>query len=241
MKKNLGGLIIAALTVVAVSGTLAPPADARADEEGRSAGKVNVSAEITNLKSKSSQRRNESIDKLSKVGRDKKVEKAMIDACGTEYDQNVKKKLYRALGGVGGRDAKEYLTERLNTEKKSSARESIVLSLGQTQQPDAAPVLRKIFLDRNEDMSVRMQAANGLSYISEKDSVNALAEGLQDENADIRIQAICSLSNIGGDVLTSERMEMIRKTAKEDTSEKVRNYAKETLEVKYNIKETRPE
>lgn len=241
MKKNIGGAIIAVFAALAALGTLVPSADARTDEAGQDAVKINVSAEITNLKSKNLRKRNESIDKLSNMEKDKRVEKAMIDACKTENDQNVKKKLYRALGGVGGKDAKEYLTGQLNSEKKSGARESIVLSLGQTQQPDAAPALRKIFLDPNEDISVRMQAANGLSYISEKDSVNALAEGLRDENADIRIQAVCSLSNIGGDVLTSERMEMIRKTAEEDASEKVRNYAKETLEAKYNIKETRPE
>lgn len=190
---------------------------------------INVKTKIKELKHKDAKVRMIAVKELAKAGKDKMVAKALIDTVKTEKDASVRNAIYETLGNLGEKEAVNILLEKVKTEKVKDIRPMLVLSVGKLQDDTAVPVLKEVFLDENEDIEVRLQAANALSYIPSESAVYALIEGLNSKNPKIRLQAVCSLFSYSSDVLSEKRIQIIKQQAEVDPDEENRKFIKEKI------------
>lgn len=190
---------------------------------------IDVKTKIKELNHSKASIRAQAVIELTKAGKNKKSVEALVDRLKIEKDVNVRNAIYEALGNIGDKEAVPVLTEKVKTENNKNIKPMAVLALGKLQDESSVAVLREIFLNGDESIEVRLQAANALTYIPTEASVKVLEEGLKSENPTIRLQAVCSLATFSSDILIKERRELIRKQAENDPDEKNRAFIKEKI------------
>jgi HEAT repeat protein len=197
-----------------------------------------INRKIQMLNSGNSSQRINAARELSQHGKNFEADRAMADQLSNEKDTSVRRTLYETIGGPGGRESAKVLRDKVKSEKGKGARQMAIHALGRTQDAGSVPTLRSLFLDEKENISARLQAGNALSYINAGESVRALEEGLKDKNPTIRLQAASALSSIDDSVLKEERIQALRRQAKEDTDLNNRQYIREyILKRKFKLKE----
>ena len=95
-------------------------------------------------------------------------------------------------------EAVEPLTTVASDESENiNLRYTAVRSLGLIKEGNAIPVLSSLFLDPHQDEHLRIVAALALGNLGGDEATNALSQGLQDGNADIRFKALQGLERTG--------------------------------------------
>jgi len=155
----------------------------------------------------------------------------LIKRIKKEKNPRVRAEISEVLGQTENKNMAQDLIDLIKNETKPAVKQVQVLSLGQSRNPVAVAVLEKIFLDEKEDLGVRLQAGNALSYILNDESLKILEKALDNENPKIRLQAVVALGNMGR-FKREYRKKLIEKML-EDSDEKIRNYTKEILREKF--------
>jgi len=165
--------------------------------------------------------------KMSETEKKETINK-FIDLLKTDENPSIKTKVAELLGNIGDKSAVFQLIETAKTDKSPDTRFSAVLSLGQIQDELAIPTLTEIFLNEKEDLGMRLQAGNALSYYAKKEVVDALTEGLKNDNSEIRLQSVCSLGNIIPDFMLDTRIKLLNQL-RNDVDDRVKQYVEDTL------------
>jgi hypothetical protein len=118
-------------------------------------------------------------------------------------------------------------------DKDSDHRVMAVTVLGQSENPEAIPVLTQALSDTNEE--VRMAALRALSDFTDEPPVEAIGSALNDPSADIRFQALTILTLIGG-----ERARKAVEKALNDPDEDVRDLAQGIMDLETTYEDETP-
>jgi HEAT repeat protein len=158
----------------------------------------------------------------------KKAAHHLIGQLKKEKDPVSRADLAEVLGGLGSKESAADLIEIIKQEKDNNAKQVEVLALGQTGNNSAVTPLREIFLDSSDDINVRLQAGNGLSYQRGDEVFNIFKAALLDENPRIRKQALVGLHNM--DYSLKEKIKLF-KEAEKDEAASVTDFAEELLSI----------
>jgi len=188
---------------------------------------INISAEISNLKSKNIAKKFSAIEKLAK-SRDKRAIIELKKELKTQKNKFVRTKIIESFSYFQDPDTAKELVEMAKTETDPDVKYSVVYSLGYNKDVSAVPVLIDIFLNEKEEIGVRLQAANSLTYYPPNEDIyQCFVKATKDKNPKIKAQALTSLSLSFG--TKKEVVDMLRQSLK-DEDEIVKKTAKERLE-----------
>lgn len=192
-------------------------------------GQVNIATEVRNLKSKNIDKKLKSIERLAK-SRNKDAVDQLVSHFKVEKSTMTKIKILESFSYCHNKDTIQETINVINTEENPDIRFAAVYSLGYAKDPSVVPVLIKIFLDDNEDLSIRLQAASSLvNYTPTEEIYQTFMKGLDNPNVKIKIQSIVSLSQSYGSVYPDKVIPVLQKL-KDDTDPKIRQTAKQYLE-----------
>jgi HEAT repeat protein len=197
---------------------------------------IKVENKVRQLKDKDPAKRIKAAKELIKL-EGKKASPELIKHLKKENNPRARADISEELGYIRDKQAAKDLIELIRAEKNSAVRQTQALALGQTGNPEAVIELKRIFLDENEALGVRLQAGNALSYIQNKESLEVLEDALENDNTDIRLQAVVSLGNMG-DFKINERKKLIQGMGK-DPDDRVKKYAADIIKERFNYKLSR--
>jgi len=104
---------------------------------------------------------------------------------------NEKLSAIEKLGKARDKTATKEIINELKTSKDSNVKSVAVITLGNVESEEADAVLKEIFLDGNEELSVRLDALEALSRKKDNaDTFNVLIKATEDKNPVIRRVAI---------------------------------------------------
>jgi HEAT repeat protein len=188
---------------------------------------INVSAEISNLRSKDVAKKFSAIEKLAK-SKDKRAINELKKALKTQKNKFVRTKIVESFSYFQDTDTAKELVNMAKAETDPAVKHAAVYSLGYNKDVSAVPVLIDIFLNEKEDLGVRLQAANSLTYYPPNEDIyQCFVKATKDKNPKIKAQALTSLSLSFG--TKKEVVDMLKQSLK-DEDEIVKKTAKERLE-----------
>ena len=104
---------------------------------------------------------------------------------------NEKLSAIEKLGKARDKTATKEIINELKTSKDSNVKSVAVITLGNVESEEADAVLKEIFLDGNEELSVRLDALEALSRKKDNaDTFNVLIKATEDKNPVIRRVAV---------------------------------------------------
>ena len=106
-----------------------------------------------------------------------------LKSVGTEFEQNSEK----------ASKAIDYIAEAFRDDSELLKHE-VAYCLGQTHNLEAAPVLRDILADKDQQCMVRHEAAEALGALGDKDSLPILVQYQADPEEMVEIQQTCELA-----------------------------------------------
>ena len=155
--------------------------------------KINVSAEIKNLKSKDMNKKLTAIYKLGKAN-DRRATSELIKELKTQRKQNwyIRSKIIEAIGNTKDDLAVDEIESVLKSEEEDISLKSIaIISLAKIATEKAITILIDIFNNEKEEISLRLEALEGLSRIKdEKITFDILVKATDDTNPIIRKTAV---------------------------------------------------
>lgn len=192
--------------------------------------KINVRTEIKNLKSKNMTKKLSAIEKLGKA-KDARAIAALRAQLKKEKNSHLKAYIVDSLAGSQDKNVVKDLIDIVKTETNTEVKYSAVYALGYTKDETAVPVLIDTFLNENEDLGVRFQAASSLTYYPSSEAIyQCFIKGIEDKNSKVRAQALTSLSLSFATTKEKEVVDIL-KQALQDEDELVRKIARERLEL----------
>lgn len=192
-------------------------------------GQVNIAAEVRNLKSNNINKKLQSIERLAK-SKNKDAVDQLVSHFKVEKSTMTKIKILESFSYCHNKDTIQETINVINTEKNPDIRFAAVYSLGYAKDSSVIPLLIKIFLDDNEDLSIRLQAASSLvNYPPTEEIYQTFIKGLDNPNVKIKIQSIVSLSQSYGSVYPEKVIPVLQKL-KDDTDPQISQTAKQYLE-----------
>ena len=192
-------------------------------------GKINIPAEIKNLKEKNVNKKLGAIQKLSK-SKNKKAIKALTKQFKSEKNQYMRARIAEAFMGTKEKAMIAEMVNALQNDPSSDVRYSAVRVLAYANDKTVVPLLISTFLDEKEAIGVRLQAAASLTkYGHSKEIYECFETGLKNAKPKIRMQAIVSISRSFG--RDKKKMEPLLKKMLKDKDEKVRKIAERRLEI----------
>ena len=87
----------------------------------------------------------------------------------------------------------EYIAESFVNDKSELLKHEVAYVLGQTKNLDAAPTLRHVMLDQNQEPMVRHEAAEALGALGDKDSLDDLNKAAK-EDPHVAVRETCELA-----------------------------------------------
>lgn len=139
------------------------------------------------------------IEILSQI-RSIKAVPELINIIKIKYN-NCLKPAISALGEIGSEESVPYLIEMLDSkeERYNNLKKDIVLSLAEIGNKKAIDKLLDIMMSKDKDNEISKYAMYLLSQINNYDSISRLEQLLNDENEDVKINAVYALKRIGGE------------------------------------------
>ena len=186
-----------------------------------------VDVQLNNFKSKKPAQRIRAVRNLKKLGGEN-VREHLIEKLQSEKDSGVRAEIAENIASMKGKDVADALKSQISREEDSRSRTVEVLALGINAAPGSVEFLGNIFLDTGEDIDVRLQAGNGLSYGDSKKALEIFTLALEDENERIRKQALIGIHNINAPY--EKKMEVFREALR-DESNQVSGFARELMDI----------
>jgi len=128
----------------------------------------------------------------------KAARKALRAAMRKEKNPGVKARLVEAFGEKPDKAAVEELGDMAREDESSDSRSAAVRALGFSRDASVVPLLIEKFNDQNEELGVRLRAADALTQYPTDEVFNAYAAALSNPLREIRVQALVSMYNAFG-------------------------------------------
>jgi len=128
----------------------------------------------------------------------KAARKALRAAMRKEKNPGVKARLVDAFGEKPDKDAVKELGDMAREDESSDSRSAAVRALGFSRDASVVPLLIEKFNDQNEELGVRLRAADALTQYPTDEVFNAYAAALSSPTREIRVQALVSMYNAFG-------------------------------------------
>jgi HEAT repeat protein len=183
------------------------------------------------LASESAELRKRGVYGLKAVAKSDPAARAAIRQMLGDPDAGVRAAALDMLAGVGDREAIPFAVSLLDDADPWVRREAIE-SLARLDAKDAAAPIARLVGDGNP--KVRWQAVDALGRLGNKDSASTLlAVAVDDENTDIRNEAILSIGEIGA----TEALPQLREYYRSVTAEGARDAGDHRYRLAYAMKE----
>ncbi len=141
------------------------------------------------------------------------VEEHLLKAFEQDDDSLVQRRALESLG-YSGRPEVPNLIEAAYAKDDDEWAASALYAMGRTADDRWAPLVMDRLKDPNTDLS--REAARAAGELELEDAIPALAELLQDEDSELRLAAVWSLSQIGGQGVEEALEELLERTEDED-------------------------
>jgi HEAT repeat protein len=133
----------------------------------------------------------------------------MIDALQKEGEEEVVRgSLIEALAGIGGKPVVDALITILD-DPSDNLRLSAIQALEDMQDPAATEPLSKV-LRQDPDATVRLYAAQALTYLGNPDALPAFSEALNDKDPIVRSTAVSALGLLGKEEVFEKIIELLQ-------------------------------
>jgi hypothetical protein len=188
---------------------------------------IDVKTKIKELKDKDPVVRMLAVKELGKARKKEAVPKLM-ESLKTDKNSDVRASAAEALAYVGDHSVISDIITQVSKETEAKVKFSAITSLGYLGDESVVPTLKQFFLNKDENLGVRLRAGDALGNFPSEAALESLKEMLTNEDSKIRCQSIVSLGNIP-DYRTEEKIKLLRNSAENDPDENVRKTARFVL------------
>jgi hypothetical protein len=187
-------------------------------------------SDINDLKNKDMHKRTAAIKRLGE-GKDREGKRALMREFKREKSPYLKARLLEAYSVDADSTAAAEITDVAKNDKDDRSRQQAMIDLAQVKDKQAHQALIDIFLNQNESIGNRAQAADSLTFHGfYEDTFACFLQGLKDPNADIRLQSVVSIYLCFGGG-QKDRVIPVLKTMLDDEDQRVVDMANEKLEL----------
>lgn len=150
--------------------------------------------------------------------------RALVTELGREKNPHIRARIVEAIGARPDKDGVAELISIARGDKDADARQAAVKALAFVKDDVAAAELMSRFADADEDLGVRLRAADSLTRYQTEAVFSAFVAALGDADGRIRTQAVVSLYNGFGYDKPKVRSHLERMTADPEAGETAKLY-----------------